>query len=128
MVNRYAQEQLALVAKMVMRTATRRERERFDKNFARWLREEWSGNEELAIASCVDAVATACGGLRGEWGQLSGQEQTAMVRYFSMAYLPTQNESHADAKEFVVIEIRRGGFTMKQFAQYLVALFGNPGG
>ncbi|MFJ8011416.1 hypothetical protein [Streptomyces sp. NPDC096339] len=128
MTNRHADDQLAIVAKMVMGTVTPRERARFDKNFDRWMREEWNGSEMRAFAACLAAVSTACGGARGEWGTLAKDEQQAMSRYFGMAYLPTQAESHDDAEEFVEFEIRRGNQGMKEFAQFLVRAFSEAPG
>ncbi|MBT2545722.1 hypothetical protein J7E99_34840 [Streptomyces sp. ISL-44] len=128
MTNRYADEQLAIVAKMVRRTVTRRERARFDKNFDRWMREEWNGSEMRSFVACLAAVSTACGGARGEWGTLTEGEQQAMVHYFGMAYLPTRDEAYADAEEFVEFEVRRATVGMKEFAQYLVRMFADPRG
>ncbi|WP_405980984.1 hypothetical protein [Streptomyces sp. NBC_00158] len=128
MVNRHAEEQLVIVAKMVMRTVTRREQARFDKNFDRWMREEWGGSEMRAIIACLAAVSRACGGPRGEWGTLTQQEQSAVARYFGMAYLPTREDSYDDAEEFVEIELRANDMGLKQLAQSLVAAFGEGPG
>ncbi|MFD8633874.1 hypothetical protein [Streptomyces sp. NPDC059533] len=126
MANRYANEQLVIVAKMVMRTVTPRERARFDKNFDRWMREEWNGSEMRSFVACLAAVSHACGGSRGEWGTLTEEEQKAMSMYFGMAYLPTQDEAYDDAEEFVETEIRRGDFGMKEYAQLLMQMFSDP--
>ncbi|MGE7386590.1 hypothetical protein ACQKM2_14045 [Streptomyces sp. NPDC004126] len=128
MVNRYAEEQLVIVAKMLMRTVTRRERARFDKNHDRWLREEWHGSEMRAVVACLAAVSRACGGPRGEWGTLTQEEQSAVVRYFGMTYLPTQDEAYEDAEEFVETEVRGLDIGLKGLAQHLVRAFsGSPG-
>ncbi|WP_406401773.1 hypothetical protein [Streptomyces uncialis] len=127
MSNRYADEQLAIVPKMMMRTVTRREQARFDKNFDRWMRREWNGSEMRAMVACLGAVSRACGGARGEWGTLTDDEQQAIVRYFGMAYLPTRAEAYDDAEEFMENEIRCNKLSVKEFAQIMVLTFSPPG-
>ncbi|KOV79930.1 hypothetical protein [Nocardia sp. NRRL S-836] len=51
--------------------------------FVRWINEEWGGDELFAAAMCLDELAEACGGPYGEWGTLSEQDQSLLLRHFS---------------------------------------------
>ncbi len=51
--------------------------------FVRWIDDEWGGDELFAAAMCLDELAEACGGPYGEWGTLSGQDQSVLLRHFS---------------------------------------------
>ncbi|MGW7530621.1 caspase, EACC1-associated type [Streptomyces sp. NPDC054783] len=121
MTNERAKEQGAIIAKMVSRVATESEVARLNANYDRW-EKEWQ-SPYFAFAACTDELAKACGDSRGEWGTLTEEEQSALVRYFSLAYLPTESGIKDDARNFRD-EIRSLGGTLRDYARRCMHVFG----
>ncbi|GAB2837191.1 tetratricopeptide repeat protein [Lentzea nigeriaca] len=67
--------------------------------FVQWIQDEWEGNEALATAFCLGALAEACGGPYGEWGTLSQDEQILLLQHFSALH-PTKITLPAVAFEY----------------------------
>ncbi|MGW7582375.1 caspase, EACC1-associated type [Kitasatospora sp. NPDC054768] len=117
-----ADEQGALIAKMIARQATPAEAAQAQTNFERWIAVEYEGNEHLALAFAVNGLAEACGGLRGEWGTLTDTEHSALLRFFTFLCLPTKDSADADAIAFR--DYIRSKGTLQSFARNAIKLFG----
>lgn len=72
---------------------------RMNNSYEDWINKEWDGSEALAVAFCVSALAEACGDAYGEWGTLTEQEQSILLRHFSVLH-PTKIALPAVAFEY----------------------------
>lgn len=117
-----ANEQGALIAKMIARQATPAEAARARANFEQWIDIEFGGSEIMSAAFAVAALAPACGGLRGEWGTLTEEEHSGLLRFFAFLCLPTKDSMQEDAIAFR--DYIRERSTLKVFAQHANVVFG----
>ncbi|MFI9066425.1 hypothetical protein ACIGQE_31925 [Streptomyces sp. NPDC053429] len=95
-----ANEQGAMIAKIINGKGGPALAARVAANFRQWLSEYWNGNEAFAVAYCVQVLAEACGGCRGEWGTLSEKQQSAVVWFFSLMCLPSPETVEEEAAAF----------------------------
>ncbi|MEU3409529.1 hypothetical protein ABZ766_37045 [Streptomyces sp. NPDC006670] len=104
-----ANEQGAMIAKIIQGKGSPALVAKVQANFAQWLRDHWNEDEGLALAHCVRVLAEACGGVRGEWGTLSGRQQSAVVWFFSLMCLPSPDSGENDAAAFYRQALASGG-------------------
>ncbi|MFK0155112.1 caspase family protein [Streptomyces sp. NPDC090493] len=120
-----ANEQGALVTRILAGDAGPDVVATVQANFQRWLRDVWGGDQNLAMAFCVQALAEACGGLRGEWGTLSPKDQSGLVWFFSLLCLPTRDSVDGDAAAFRD-QVRDAGRRLQDLARTANTLRGQP--
>ncbi|MFG2949632.1 caspase, EACC1-associated type [Streptomyces adustus] len=120
-----ANEQGTLVARILAGQAGPDVVAAVQNNFQQWLRDCWGGDQNLALAFCVNALAEACGGARGEWGTLSEKEQSGLVWFFSLLCLPTRDSVETDATAFRK-QTRDAGQRLANIAHTANLLRGQP--
>ncbi|MER5596436.1 caspase family protein [Streptomyces sp. NPDC002265] len=120
-----ANEQGALVARILAGQAGPDVVATVQSNFGQWMRDHWGGDQNLALAFCVNALAEACGGIRGEWGTLSDKQQSGLVWFFSLLCLPTRDSVERDATAFRK-QARDGGQRLADIARTANLLRGQP--
>ncbi|MXM68679.1 hypothetical protein GR925_36030 [Streptomyces sp. HUCO-GS316] len=119
MANEQAHEHGELVVKLMAGKATQGEAARVGAHYKQWVRQEWEGNEDRAAAFCVEALSTAFGGGRGEWGTLTTEEGTALLQFFMLVYLPTRSSRDDDARSLRDV-VRNNGMTLRHYAQKIM--------
>lgn len=101
-----AQEpQGALVRRLLGGEGTRQDAEAASRNFERWMREVWGGQEELALAYCVNALAEAWG---AGWSAIPERDCAQHVWLFTFL-CPGREDLEAEAAGYVEVVRTNGG-------------------
>ncbi|MEU1282632.1 hypothetical protein [Kitasatospora sp. NPDC005856] len=102
---RTREPQSALVNRLLKGEATRDDTTTAQTNFLLWLRQEWSGDGDSALAECQD-VLTAAGG--EEWRGMPERDLSAHVWLFSFS-CPSRDDLSGQARNWVAAVRANGG-------------------
>ncbi|MFE4355514.1 hypothetical protein [Kitasatospora sp. NPDC056800] len=102
---RTREPQSAIVNRMLKGEATRDDTTTAQTNFLLWLRQEWAGDGDQALAACQDML-TAAGG--EEWRALPERDLSAHVWLFSFS-CPSREDLPGQARNWVTAVGANGG-------------------
>ncbi|MEU3571482.1 hypothetical protein AB0E96_24100 [Kitasatospora sp. NPDC036755] len=102
---RTREPQSAIVNRLLKGEATKDDNTTAQANFLLWLRQEWAGDGDQALAACQD-VLTAAGG--EEWRALPERDVAAHVWLFSFS-CPGRDDLPGQARNWVAAVHANGG-------------------
>ncbi|MFJ6619226.1 hypothetical protein ACIQOW_16800 [Kitasatospora sp. NPDC091335] len=102
---RTREPQSAIVNRLLKGEATRDDSTTAQTNFLLWLRQEWGGDGDQALAACADRLAEAGG---EEWRALSERDLSAHVWLFSFS-CPSRDDLAGQARNWVAAVLANGG-------------------
>ncbi|WP_316524446.1 hypothetical protein [Kitasatospora brasiliensis] len=102
---RTREPQSALVNRMLKGEATRDDTTTAQTNFLLWLRQEWDGDGDSALAACQDRLTEAGG---EEWRTVSERDLSAHVWLFSFS-CPSREDLAGQARNWVAAVRAAGG-------------------
>ncbi|MFJ6381690.1 hypothetical protein ACIQI7_17060 [Kitasatospora sp. NPDC092039] len=102
---RTREPQSAIVNRLLKGEATKDDSTTAQANFLLWLRQEWGGDGDRALASCLD-VLTEAGG--EEWRALPERDLSAHVWLFSFS-CPGRDDLPGQARNWVTAVRANGG-------------------
>lgn len=117
---RTREPQSAIVNRLLKGEASKDDTTTAQANFLLWLRQEWGGDGDLALASCQDLLAEAGG---EEWRALPERDLSAHVWLFSFS-CPSREDLPGQARNWVTAVRANGG--APAIAQLVRRLRGQP--
>ncbi|MFE4513076.1 hypothetical protein ACFRMQ_02605 [Kitasatospora sp. NPDC056783] len=102
---RTREPQSAIVNRMLKGEATKEDTTAAQTNFLLWLRQEWSGDGDLALATCEKTLTEAGG---EEWRSVPERDLSAHVWLFSFS-CPSREDLPGQARNWVAAVGANGG-------------------
>ncbi|MDT0268764.1 hypothetical protein RM844_20975 [Streptomyces sp. DSM 44915] len=86
--------------------ATQQDVVQIGANHDRWINEDWAGDANLALTSCLSELAETTG---EEWKLLSDADQAVHIWLFTL-FCPDRSQLVAVSREYYEAVHRQGGF------------------